>query len=361
MAVAVACTSLPLLLSGCVSFGPPLLGRDQLGYTQAMADAEKRQTLLNIVLLRYGDTPTFLDTTQVISGYQLQRSLTGSFSVFPAANPSTFLNGGGAVQLQENPTVTFQPVTGENFAQRVLRPLSPIELLPLVEGGLPIDVLFHLAVQSVNGMSNAAAFGHQQSGAGSPDFFLLVHDLHTLQHAGLLSVRLEQARKARGGGKEAEAPQRALLFLAPTSDPALAAALDEARRLLGLSPRATEAEVVYGRWSPGPGQVSLLTRSLLGVLGQVALQVQVPPEDVADGRTLPTVGEVGIERRPVILVRSGRSRPEGAFTAVEYRGKWFWVDDQDFDSKLAFTMIEILLALGKTSAPPGTIITIPTR
>ena len=54
---------------------------------------KKSDTLLNVVRLRYADTPIFLQATQVISGYQLQRNVTGGFEAFPAANPSTFLNG----------------------------------------------------------------------------------------------------------------------------------------------------------------------------------------------------------------------------------------------------------------------------
>ena len=56
--------------------------------------------------------------------------------------------------------------------------------------------------------------------------------------------------------------------------------VDETKRLLGMPPGANEAEVVYGL-SAEPGQVAVLTRSMLGVLGQLALQIDVPPDDVA--------------------------------------------------------------------------------
>ena len=142
-------------LSGCFNFGARWLYEDQLGYSRALGDAEKSDTLLNVVRLRYADTPIFLQATQVISGYQLQRNVTGGFEAFPAANPSTFLNGSTSAQLQQSPTFTFQPLSGAQFAQSFIRPLSPAELLPLAMGGLPIDVLFRLGVQSINGLSNA--------------------------------------------------------------------------------------------------------------------------------------------------------------------------------------------------------------
>jgi hypothetical protein len=343
-------------LCGCFSLGNTRLYEDQLGYSRALGDAEKSDTLLNVVRLRYADTPIVLQATQVISGYQLQRNVTGGFEAFPAANPSTFLNGSASAQLQQSPTFTFQPLSGAQFAESFIRPLSPADLLPLAMGGLPIDVLFRLGVQSVNGLSNAVALT-QTGAAGSPDFFLLLKDLRRLQIAGLLSVRLQHIA-ARGGTHSNSDPGHVYLFVATTRDPDLLAVVDEAKRLLGMPPAASEAEVVYGL-SPQPGQVAVLSRSMLGVLAQLGLQIDVPPDDVAQHLTLPTVGNIGLEHRPVVIIHSGAAAPADVFTSVQYRRTWFWIAEDDFDSKLAFTVLQILLALARTEIAPGAIVTIP--
>ena len=351
----------PLLcaaLGGCFQLGPDRLNEDQLGYSRALSVAEKRQTLLNVLRLRYGDAPAFLDATQVISGYQLQRSVTGGFEVFPSAPLSTYLTGTGAAQLQVSPTFTFQPVTGDRFAQGFLRPLSPVDLLPLAQGGLPIDVLFRLAVQSVGPLQNSTGL-EQAGGAGSPAFFLLLHDLRRMQIAGLVSIRLEQTKIVGPDGKAANGPERVYLDLASTSDPALVPVAEEAHSLLGLPLHSAQGEIVYGRSSRTQGQIALLTRSMLGVLAQLAFQAQVPDEDVARHRTVPTIGEVGVESRPVVVIRYTDRQPSEPFAAVEYQNHWFWIDADDFDSKVAFTMVNILLALAQTSSSPGTVITIP--
>ena len=346
-----------LALCGCFRLGPERLDADQVGYARAVSEGEKRQTLLNVVRLRYADVPSFLDATQVISGYQLQRNVTGGFEVFPATDPASYLSGSGSVQLQQNPTFTFQPVTGEQFAQTFMRPLPPSELLPFLLGGLPVDVLFRLGVQSVNSLDNATSLT-RTANMGSPGFFLLLHDLRVLQIAGLIDVRLEHGKKA--AGTSGEAVGSVFLAISPTDDPDLERAADEARQLLGLERGVREAEVVYGRSAEKPGQIAILTRSMLGVLNQIGAQIEVPADDVAHGRTLPTVGVIGIEHRPVVVVHSGRSAPADAFTSVKYGDTWFWVSNDDFDSKLAFTVVQILLALATTSTGPGTIITIPT-
>jgi hypothetical protein len=345
-------------LCGCSGFGTTRFYQDQLGYSRAVGDAEKSTTLLNAVRLRYGDTPVILQPTQVISGYQLQRNVSGGFEVFPAANPSTFLNGSAAAQLQQSPTFTFQPLSGAQFAQSFVQPLSPAELLPLVMGDLPIDVLFRLSVQSINGLSNTLALT-QSSAAGSPDFFLLLRDLRRLQVAGFLSVRLQYEASHVISHSKFD-PGRVYLSFAAIRDPGLLTVVNETKRLLGMPRAATEVEVVYGV-SAQPGQIAVLTRSMLGVLGHLSLQIDVPPDDVARHLTQPTVGNIGLEQRPVVIVHSGAVAPADVFTSVQYRQTWFWIAEDDFDSKLAFTVLQILLALARTEVAPGAIVTIPAR
>jgi hypothetical protein len=371
--VALACVS----MCGCFGLGTSRLFEDQVGYSRALGDAEKSATLLNVVRMRYGDPPTFLQATQVISGYQLQHNLTAGFEAFPAASPSTYLSGLGSVQLQQSPTFTFQPLSGEQFAKSFIRPLSPADLLPLAMSGLPIDVLFRLGVQSTNELSNAVALT-QTGAAGSPRFFLLLRDLRRLQIAGLLSVRLQEAapagphgdsdagdqkpdssqEKETTGNRAKSDPGRVYLSISETREPELAATVAEAKRLLGMSEEMTQAEVVYGR-SAERGQVAILTRSMLGVLSQVAIQVDVPAIDVLRHRTLPTVGNAGLEHRPVVIIHSGPKLPEDAFTSVRYHQTWFWIAEDDFDSKLAFTVLQLLLALSRTQTQNGAIVTIP--
>jgi hypothetical protein len=338
---------------GCFTFGTKQFYGDQLGYSQAVGDAEKAGTLLNVVRLRYADSPVVLQATQVIAGYQLQRNVTGGFEAFPAANPSTFLSGGASAQLQQSPTFTFQPLSGAQYARSFIRPLSPADLLPLTMGGLPIDVLFRLAVQSINGLSNAVLLA-QVGAPGSPDFFLLLRDLRRLQIAGALSVRFhrETSGKSEGG--------QVYLSFGPTRDPELLATFGETKRLLALPPDATEAQVVYGV-TPGHGEVAIISRSILGVLASLSLQVDVPPEDVARNLTHPTVGNIGLEHRPVVIIHSGPAAPAEAFTSVQYHHTWFWIAEDDFDSKVAFTVLQILLALGRTEIAPGAVVTIPAR
>jgi len=56
-----------LWLSACAGIGPPTVSRDRFDYTTAISQSWKSQMLLNLVKLRYGDTPVLLDVASGIN------------------------------------------------------------------------------------------------------------------------------------------------------------------------------------------------------------------------------------------------------------------------------------------------------
>ena len=340
--------ALLLLLAGCAGVGPQRLDMDQLGYATALGEGLKRQMLLNMVRLRYADVPAFLSVSQVISGYTLQGTAQAGLNAYPQAGPGNFATVAGTLQYTTRPTFTFTPVTGQEFAQSYLRPLVPAELLSLAQSGAPIDVLFRLGVQAVNGLTNNATRGGAARQA-STGFQELMQALRALQSAGSLSLRFE--RNGAGG--------RVFLVFDQGAAPALPA-VQETRRLLGADPEARELEVVYGRSRPEPGQVAVLTRSVLQVLYELGAQIEVAEADIRGGETLANAPGPAAATERLIRVRQGVRPPAEAYAAVEYRGRAYWIEAGDYPSKSVFTFAYILQVLAESgSARAAPLVTIP--
>ncbi|MBV8524495.1 MAG: hypothetical protein JOY71_20620 [Acetobacteraceae bacterium] len=325
---------LQVALLGCASVGPARLGADHLQYTRAISDTQKRQILLNIVRLRYGDKPIFLAVNQVISSYTLERSAELGLNIYPNARPGNYATGLAGVNYSDHPTVTFAPLTGEELARMAIQPPAPADLLPLAQGGLPIDVLFRFGVQSVGHLQNTVVLGGQE-GAGDPEFFELIGRMRQLQVGGILTVRFVRTKDRN----------QVFLGIADARDRSSKATAARTRQLIGMLPGQTEAEVVYGRVTSGPRQIAILTRPIIAILSQVSAEIDVPPEDVQAGRTISSVPSSRLGLNPIVRVHTGKAAPPNTDTAVRYRDAWFWIDDSDFNSKVAYTILGLLMGV----------------
>jgi hypothetical protein len=96
--------------------------RDRFDYTGAVGESWKSQMLLNLVKLRYGDTPVFLDVGQIVSGYTVQGTFSALGSVFSTSGvvpgvPNSSVTLGAQGQYTDRPTITYTPLAGERFAR----------------------------------------------------------------------------------------------------------------------------------------------------------------------------------------------------------------------------------------------------
>jgi hypothetical protein len=51
---------------------------------------------------------------------------------------------------------------------------------------------------------------------------------------------------------------------------------------------------------------------------------------------------------PVVVVHCGAAAPAEAFASVQHGQKWLWIAEDDFESKLPFSVLKILLTLART-------------
>ncbi|APR36000.1 hypothetical protein BTO02_11865 [Paraburkholderia sp. SOS3] len=355
--VAVCCTA--LLLGACAHIGPDRLRADQVDYERALGEAKKREILTAIVQLRFADAPSFLTVSQVIAAYNIDASALATLNAGSGAQPNYAL-ATGQLSYSNHPTFTFTPTTGDAYASAYIRPLAPSLVLPLAEGGIPIDLLLRIVAQSIGGLQNGSALGGANS-AGTPKFFQMLQALRRLQLAGELNVELRSDDK--GSNKNGGGEQHVYLVIgaAQTTESSLVTPdLRFVRDTMHLSTKTNRYEIVYGQASPGGDQIAILTRSVLGILTNLGAQIEVPEASIRNGATKPTVPLVGGETRPTIVVHSGDAPGDNAYVAIRYGRSVYWVDRSDFDSKYAFTVVQNLMALAESDTnSKAPIVTIP--
>ncbi|MCB2147090.1 MAG: hypothetical protein KQI81_11490 [Deltaproteobacteria bacterium] len=331
-----------LVLTGCASIGPPSVARDRFDYTAAVADSWKRQMLLNIVKIRYGDAPIFLEVASIINQYSMETELSGmlGWSSPPVANSQGF---GGASRYVDRPTITYAPLTGERFARNLMTPIAPATVMSLVEGGYPIDQVFRILVHSVNGIQNQFG-GSARMHRADPDFYLLLEKLRQIQSTGAVALRVKQIEN-----------QAALLMVfRKRKDAEVDATSKAVRRILGLKEDASEFRVVYGSMPATGEEIAVLTRSIIEILSDISATIQVPAEHVAEKRVPPTMEPEGDGiKGTMIRILYSDENPGDAFAAVPYRDCWFWIDDRDYRSKKLFSFLMFVMTLTETGGKEG--------
>jgi hypothetical protein len=366
-ALATAILSVSFLAAGCAGIGPGRLKADQVDYARALGDAKKREILSAIVGLRFADAPSFLTVSSIIAAYSFDTSGGAILNAGSGAQPN-YAQATGSVSYSNHPTFTFTPTTGDAYASAYIRPLAPTLVLPLAESGMPIDLLLRITAQSIAGLQNGTALGGPNA-SGSPQFFLLIQALRRLQMAGELNietrgpVNADKAAMADKGAKGDKAEKSGVFMtLGATRSGEIKQVVDDlalVRRLLHLSPKMKTYEVVYGQ-SADHDRIPMVTRSVLGILTDLGAQVAVPDEQVANGATKPSLGLIGGETRPTIVVKVGEKPPKDAYVAIQYDKSEYWIDRGDFDSKYAFTVVQNLMALAEvTDTAKAPVVTIP--
>jgi hypothetical protein len=337
------------LAAGCGSMGPNTVARDRFDYSTAISDSWKRQILLNIVKFRYLDPPIFVDVGQIVSGYTLE---------YGATVGGTFTSGsdtaavGGSAKYTDRPTITYVPLTGNQFQRALMTPLPPSSVFGAIQAGWPAEGVLFASVDTINGLRNER-MGPGGVSAADEGFVRAVELFGKLQRSGSVALRVKDDS---GGGA-------IVTFRKEDIPPETAAEADELRRLLKLDPESRELRLSYGALAADGHELAVLTRPVLQMLNVLSSHAEIPEEDLSEGRATPAWEsvEASVERRSKFRVRCTKGKPKDAFVAVPYRDHWFWVDDRDLVSKRHFAFVMYLFTLADTGERGGQpVLTIPT-
>ena len=342
-----------IVFEGCSQFGPSRIEFGRGHYNAVVQQTDNEQMLLNLVRLRYRDTPYFLQVASVSTNFEFAVSADANASL--TTGPDRYgLGIGGTVM--ESPTVTYTPLQGDQFVKQLLSPMQLSTVLLLYHSGWAIDRILNVTVQSLNGVPNApSASGPTPTEAPEyADFHRVTDLLRILQKRGDLIL----------GQTDDGASQALVVRIAPRAvdSPEVRQVLTSLR----LPPGRTD--YVFAT-TAGPDDIeegSIVMRSLMASLFYVSQSVQAPADDEvrglvtvtrdADGRVFDWEQVTGA----LMQIRSSPERPEHAAVRVQYRGIWFYISDPDLTSKSTFALIMNLFALQAGDIPTTSpILTLP--
>ena len=381
--------------------GPRSLQQSRMQYNEVVKTTSEEELLLNIVRLRYTDTPSSLQVSSIAAQFELLNTL-GITPFFAAsgAEPNrsfTSLLPQASIAGADRPTFSLTPLDESEFAKKLFTPLSLEGVLYLVKTTWPISTVFRLYLENLNWVPNAQ-FASGPTPRGAPayaEFLDGINALQALQDRGQIVFGTEERIESLGGPVPAASVTAADVIEATRDgneyrpDPGgLTWTLRKKVRqpVLRIDPRAlgapemeiftrtfrlerglTQYDVSEEALNPFPStyppegvtNIDVETRSLLQVLFFVAHGLEVPPGHAEVGVARVTVDETGqsFDWRQVLgglfRVRSTAStqRPPGAAVAIRYKGFWYYIDEADHETKSTFTLLMELARLNLTDKP----------
>jgi hypothetical protein len=314
----------------------------------------------------------------------------------------------GGVAFSDSPTITITPRQGEDIAKQLHDPLAVSTVADLVAAGYPIDGTIQLLVQGINDL-RGPTLRYDLFRPGSAEWREMIRLIKKFSDDGSLIINRfrwndpynDYAYPAAAitpemwittlstGARRWKSYDGGNTFVFTSHEMAPAAWLDESVRqspdgarfmqLLNVQPNVQKkiwymepARVVEGpdlADSPAAPRntLKLRMRSLYNVISLYSYIVQVPPADEAQGRSTDmTSFRDSISRGEVddfpqsTCIKWSDQRPDSESLAVRYRGHWFYIDDGDQKTKVAFNALYDLWQLsmkgpGGESTPVTTI------
>lgn len=336
---------------GCNSVGPMAMKGERINYNVALQQTNDEQVLLNLVRLKYRDTPIFIE----VSGINSKLSFQASAEVGTELKEKThdiFSLGGGVAYMTE-PVITYTPLQGQDFVQRLLTPISLDTFILLYQSGWSLKRVMRLCVQRLNEVENAPR-GSGPTPKKPPEYSNFARVLDLMRE-------LEQRRCISFIYEMFPATERQPRIVMQVTEEAWTnPEMEELAEILNLVRGRRHYPVSYPsvehEENKKHDRLVVETRSVLGILSLLSNMVEVPTQHLQEGKVTITRYDTGqpfdwgFVVGELFHIKSHSSKPTQASVAVHYRGSWFFIDDSDPESKSTFSLLSQLLSLqsGKT-------------
>ncbi|MEE2813395.1 MAG: hypothetical protein VX945_02750, partial [Verrucomicrobiota bacterium] len=345
---------------GCRTIGPASLQQTHPQYNHAISQSMDEQFLLNLVRLKYRDNPFFLEVSSVTSQQSVQSDVGTSLKLIRGGDTLTPSTG---LTYKETPTISYSPLRGDQFLKQILSPVPLEAVLILTQSGWSVERVVNVCVERVNGLDNASnASGPTPSREPRYERFKeMAEILRELQVADALELGAAPCDPGAKGSMQSG--HDLVLRLKPQK--ALAKGITRLQELLGVKIINNELRLTNNFLNRPENGLAVRTRSMMGIFFYLSHNAEVPASHLTAGLVTQTKGknETPFDWNKVtgglFRVRSAEVKPVNPFVAVPYRGNWFYIADNDLESKSTFMLLTQLFNLQagqiKTVAPALTI------
>lgn len=314
--------SIVTLMSACSTTGLGQVPKTRENYNKAIDTSENEQFLLNIVRMHYGNSPYFVGVDSVTTQSTLRTKVEGQmFTTRDAVMPGPFWNIAPTVEFTEAPTITYTPLQGTKYVSGMMTPLSIDRIGMLQSSGWDLPTVLKLTINRIGSLDNSEISRHVVAGGSeeNPEFSNFVNYLTQLGQKGAITHSLTSYR------------DHPAILLQTTPE-----AGKQISSMLHL--KNSHTQFILSQYAvniPGTPEnmIYMQTRSLLGILNYLANYV---PEDVSSTQK---------QTKGYFYALVSNSEPTNAMVKIDYKGKWYYIANDDATSKSILILLKVIYSL----------------
>lgn len=361
MRTAVSLLLLIFLIAGCAAVGPRHIPQDRFEYNQALAESSRHQMLLNLVRIRYLEEPVFLSVSSILTQYVYSVGA-GIGAELNTGNAADTASADANLQYEERPTITYIPIEGREFSEHMLSAIPSKSIFAAAQQGWSAEILMRIGINRIGDVQN---MGFEP--VTSSEMFDLntklkqeVDKLEKFQHTikllmVLVDIEAISVRIVKENGTDV-----AYLLFANNAEIDTQSRINEFKQILGLIPERNIFRITDRVSDVKDDEITIQTRSLGAMMSFLAKGVQVPAKHLADGWTIDyAIPATEKELIPFRMISSSQP-PVDAFASVQYGGYWYYIKNDDIESKKSLGLvIAIFRVLAPAAGGAVPILTLP--
>lgn len=354
-----------VFMTGCSSIGPQQINMDRGRYNDIVRETDQEQILENIVRLRYVETPSYLQVSNVTASYSRSSAVSGTNVAISGSNNAVPTNWSWAnlgftpsVTYSDSPTISYVPITNTKFVESLQKPVSFTNFVLLSRGAVyNHGLLLTLLLERVDDLDNSAVATTKGiiDAPNYQQYYRFVDLFQTMLNKKAIHIEPIEFEEKLGlmlqfrNSHSPDALQLKKMLHVPLNSQYIgfidkgeySIAQNKAGMLTLANTDSMPRNVVY-----------VQLRSINAIMSFLSHGVQVPEQDLKAHVTMEIIHPDGslynwdpIMKDIMTIYSSDKEPQQDVFIKTKVNNHWFYIKASDLDSKMTFALLIRLITL----------------
>ncbi len=305
-------------------------------YNSSIAEASSNEILLNIARAYNHEAPSFLAISSITTsnsyttpGLHLEQDGFSGSNLLASTVGSITTNG-----MSYNPNITMTPNSGEQYANQLLTPLSLKDIGQISYAQNNIGLLLRLTIAKLGPWTNYPPIPMEhnpdqviQNEKNFQAFCDMIQEVFANNGHILFFKRIDESKQSS---------LKNIALYVPIKQPYRFTQKQlELLKSLKMNPKSKHFKLSLNL-DREPNTIAITPRTLVSTLHYLSNMIEGAPHPAS------IQSMQALLSKNFITIKTSQGKPENPFIAVQQHNLWYYIDNNDIQSKTTFESLELL-------------------